>query len=126
MTDTLRIAVPTNGEGGLDAPRSGHFGHADSFTIVEVSGDNIVGAEAIANGAHQQGGCGATVAMLAQAGASAAIVVGMGGGPLNAMQRFGMVAYQDVNTPTPRQAVEAFLGGYRVPFGGEHVCQGHH
>jgi len=36
MSETLRIAIPTHGPGGVDAPRSAHFGRSDSFTIVDV------------------------------------------------------------------------------------------
>ena len=30
------VAVPSMNPGGLDAPRSGHFGHCDVFTLVHV------------------------------------------------------------------------------------------
>lgn len=120
-----RVAVPTNGEGGLDAARSGHFGQADSFTLVDVADGRIVSASALRNPPHEHGGCGATVAMLAQAGADTAIVVGMGGGPLAAMQRFGMTALHDATSATPREAVEALLAGRAVPFGSDHACSGH-
>lgn len=125
MSDHLRIAVPTSGQGGLDAPRSAHFGHADSFTIVDVVDGAVVGAESLANPPHSHGGCGMTVAMLAQAGVDAAIVVGMGGGPLSAMGAHGMSALHDGASPTPRDAVEAYLAGQLEPFGSNHQCQGH-
>ena len=31
-----RIAIPSDGDGGLDGKRSGHFGHCSVFTIVDV------------------------------------------------------------------------------------------
>ena len=31
-----RIAVPSIDEGGLNGQRSGHFGHCDVFTLVDV------------------------------------------------------------------------------------------
>ena len=102
MTDNLKIAVPTNGSGGLDAQRSAHFGHADSFTIVDVAEGEIVGDGAMANPPHSHGGCGMTVSMLAEAGVSTAIVVGMGGGPLAAMNAHGMTPLYDDQSPTPR------------------------
>jgi predicted Fe-Mo cluster-binding NifX family protein len=124
-TETLRIAIPTSGPGGIDAARSAHFGHADSFTIVEVDDGQIVRDTAITNPPHSHGGFGATVTMLAQAGVGTAIVVGMGRGPLAAMAANGMTPLFDDQSPTPRAAVEAFLGGRRSEFGGQHVCQGH-
>ena len=125
MTDTLKIAIPTNGGGGLDAERSAHFGHADSFTIVDVSDGEIVGDHAIVNPPHSHGGCGMTVSMLAEAGVSTAIVVGMGGGPLAAMNSHGMTPLFDDQSPTPREAVGAFLAGRLKGFGSDHTCRGH-
>ena len=125
MSEKIRIAVPTNGPGGIDAPRSAHFGHADSFTVVDVIDGQVEGAEAMVNPPHAHGGCGMTVAMLSSAGVDSAIVVGMGGGPLSAMSRSGMKAFFDDQSPTPRAAVEAFLAGKLSEFGGDHVCAGH-
>ena len=125
MTDTIRIAIPTEGAGGLDGQRSAHFGHAASFTIVEVADGQIVGGGTLTNPPHSHGGCGATVAMLAQAGVGTAIVVGMGGGPLAAMNANGMTPLFDDEHPTPRAAVEAYLAGSLRPFGSDNTCQGH-
>ena len=125
MSEATKIAVPTNGAGGADAVRSAHFGHADSFTIVEVRDGVIVGTEAIANPPHEHGGCGMTVKMLADAGVGTAIVVGMGGGPMSAMHAHGMTAMFDDRSATPRAAVEAFVAGSLVPFGNDHTCRGH-
>lgn len=127
MTDASSavIAVPTEGEGGLDARRSAHFGHAPSFTLVSVEGGAISGARTVVNPPHTHGGCGMTVALLAEAGATAAIVVGMGGGPRAAMASNGIEAYFDDAAPTPRLAVEAWIAGPRAAFGGEHACRGH-
>lgn len=32
----MRIAIPTNSPGGLDADRSDHFGHCDIFAMVDI------------------------------------------------------------------------------------------
>lgn len=125
MPDTARIAIPTNGAGGVDAPRSAHFGHADSFTIVDVANGAIVSDGVLANPPHSHGGCGMTVRMLAEAGVTTAIVVGMGGGPLAAMQANGMEPLFDPESPTPRTAVEAYLAGGLAPFGSDRTCAGH-
>ena len=125
MTDNLRIAIPTEGTGGLDAQRSAHFGHADSFTIVDVADGRIVGGSTLVNPPHTHGGCGATVTLLAQSGVGTAIVVGMGGGPLAAMSANGMTPYFDDQQPTPRAAVEASLAGSLAPFGADNTCRGH-
>ncbi len=125
MTERTRIAVPTEGAGGIDAPRSAHFGHADSFTIIDVEGGAIAADSSIVNPPHVSGGCGSVVATLAQRGVGVAIVVGMGGGPRAAMASRGMQALYDDRSATPREAVAAYLAGGLAAFGADHQCQGH-
>ena len=125
MTERIRIAVPTEGVGGIDAPRSAHFGHADSFTIVDVEGGVIASDGAITNPPHSSGGCGSVVATLAGNGVGVAIVVGMGGGPRAAMASHGMQALFDDRSATPREAVAAYLTGGLAAFGADHQCAGH-
>ncbi|MDO8963849.1 MAG: NifB/NifX family molybdenum-iron cluster-binding protein [Coriobacteriia bacterium] len=125
MTGSVKVAIPTTGTGGLDAERSAHFGHAESFTIVEVADGRITGSEVMVNPPHSHGGCGMTVNLLAGAGVGTVIVVGMGGGPLAAMNAHGMTPLYDDESPTPRAAVEAFLAGRLVLFGSDNTCRGH-
>lgn len=125
MSTSLRIAIPTEDAGGLTSPRSAHFGHAPSFTIVEVVDGQITSATMLVNPPHSHGGCGATVQLLAQADVSVAIVVGMGRGPLSMMQSAGMTPLFDGTSSTPEAAVAAYLAGELAPFGGDHVCAGH-
>lgn len=125
MSTRAIIAIPTNGAGGIDAGRSAHFGHADSFTVVEVADGVVVGERAVSNPPHEHGGCGMTVAMLAREGVDTAIVVGMGRGPLAAMEAHNITPLFDDQSPTPRDAVLAYLAGGSVPFGANHSCQGH-
>jgi predicted Fe-Mo cluster-binding NifX family protein len=77
------------------------------------------------NPPHSHGGCAMTVSMLANAGVGGAIVVGMGGGPLSAMNQTGMKALFDDQSPTPREAVEAYLAGKLQEFGSDNLCGGH-
>ena len=62
---------------------------------------------------------------LRASGVGAAIVVGMGGGPLAAMNANGITAFFDDQSPTPRSAVEAYLAGNLAAFGSSNTCQGH-
>jgi len=125
VSQTIRIAVPTSAEGGIDAPRSAHFGHAESFTIVDVAEGRIELSTVITNPPHSHGGCGQTVRLLAENGVTVAIVAGMGRGPLSMMQPAGIVPLFDDVSPTPRAAVEAYLAGGLAPFGDDRVCAGH-
>ena len=58
MTTSIKLAVPTMGAAGLNAERSGHFGHCDCFTVVDIV-DGVVSEEAtmVANPPHEEGGC---------------------------------------------------------------------
>jgi predicted Fe-Mo cluster-binding NifX family protein/uncharacterized protein (DUF302 family) len=121
----LRIAVPTEGEGGLDVERSGHFGHAASFTLVDTLDGGIADVSVLENGPHAHGACGSIVHRLAEAGVDTVIAAGMGGGPRAGFAAAGIPVFFDADTPTPRTAVEAFLSGARETFGDEHACRGH-
>ncbi|MDO8914536.1 MAG: NifB/NifX family molybdenum-iron cluster-binding protein [Coriobacteriia bacterium] len=125
MPRTLHIAVPTEGEGGLEAPRSAHFGRADSFTVVDVVDGAVASASVLVNGPHEHGGCGAIVQRLAAAGVGAVIAGGMGGGPRSAFAAAGIPVYFDAVSRTPREAVEAYLAGARESFRDDHQCAGH-
>lgn len=39
--NTVKIAIPSDQPGGLEARVSEHFGHCDLYTIVEVDADGI-------------------------------------------------------------------------------------
>lgn len=125
MNERTRVAVPTEGAGGIDAARSAHFGHAGSFTIVDITDGVVTPAGVVVNPPHEHGGCGRTVGLLAEHGVQVAIVVGMGGGPRAAMASHGMQALFDEHSATPRQAVAAYMAGDLAPFGADHQCAGH-
>ncbi|WP_163340587.1 NifB/NifX family molybdenum-iron cluster-binding protein [Desulfopila sp. IMCC35008] len=87
------IAVPSDNPGGIDAQRSGHFGHADLYTLLEVEGDKVVGVSTQQSVAHDSGGCMAPVRALADAGVKKIIVGGMGATPLALCDEIGMTVY---------------------------------
>jgi predicted Fe-Mo cluster-binding NifX family protein len=121
----LRIAVPTEGAGGSDAIRSGHFGHAASFTLVDIADGAIVATSVLENGPHDQGACGSIVDRLAAAGVGVVIAGGMGGGPRAGFAAAGIPVFFDPESPTPRRAVQAYLDGSVETFGDDHQCRGH-
>jgi len=121
----LRIAVPTEGEGGADAARSGHFGQAPSYTLIDVTDGAIVATSVLENAPHDHGACGSIVDRLAAAGVGAVIASGMGGGPRAGFAAAGIPVFFDPESSTPRRAVEAYLDGNARSFGDEHQCRGH-
>ena len=79
---SMKIAIPTMGAGGMDCERSGHFGHCDCFTVVTVEDGAITATEIIDNPPHEEGGCMRPVALLAEHGIDAIVAAGMGMRPM--------------------------------------------
>lgn len=99
MNGGTRIAFPTMGRGGIDAERSGHFGHSDNFTVIEVVDGEVSTVEVIDNPPHAEGGCLAPVGVLASAGVDALVVAGMGMRPLAGFAQAGIRVYFEDRTP---------------------------
>jgi predicted Fe-Mo cluster-binding NifX family protein len=90
----MRIAIPTNSPGGLDAERSDHFGHCDIFTMVDIDENKeIKDVSTIKNGDHEAGGCMVPVKILQNAGVEAIIVGGMGARPMRGFADVGISVY---------------------------------
>ena len=106
---TLRLAVPS--EGGLDGRRSGHFGHCDTFTCVDIEDGEIGAVRALANGGHAEGGCMVPVRKLARESVNAIVVGGIGMRPLMGFQDMGIAVYHDAEHENIRPVVEAFAAG---------------
>ncbi len=88
-----KIAVPSNNPGGMEAERSDHFGHSETFTLLEIEDNKVVGVSIHETVAHDSGGCMVPVRALAEAGVKKMIVGGMGGTPLAICSEIGMTVY---------------------------------
>ena len=106
MTTSIKLAVPTMGAAGLNAERSGHFGHCDCVTVVDIV-DGVVSEEAtmVANPPHEEGGCLRPVGLLADAGCNAIVAAGMGCARLWASTRR---ALRYTTTPSTRSWATLF------------------
>ncbi len=104
----MKLAVPSVGEGGLDAQRSAHFGHADCFTILNI----------------EEGGCMRPVGILADAGIDAIVAVGMGMRPMQGFAAAGITVLHDAESPPVGAAAERVAAGQLEAMGPEHAC--HH
>jgi predicted Fe-Mo cluster-binding NifX family protein len=124
MTDskTIRIAVPSEAPGGLTAPRSGHFGRCECFTMVDLVDGKIGQVEVLQNAPHVDGGCMAPVMVLAEHQVDAIVVDGIGGRPLMGFNQVGIAVHaglgRDVQT-----SVDAFVKGGLPVVGLEGACQ---
>jgi predicted Fe-Mo cluster-binding NifX family protein len=119
-----RIAVPSMHKGGLDGVRSGHFGHCDVFTLIDVKEGEIVDVKIVDNMEHVQGGCMMPVNLLASHNVNALIVGGIGMRPLMGFKQVGIEVYHDAERPDIRPVVEDLIQGKLVQIRNDQVCGG--
>ncbi len=119
-----RIAVPSMEAGGLDGHRSGHFGHCDVFTLVDVKNGEIEKVTTLANQSHIQGGCMVPVNLLAQHKVNALVVGGIGLRPLMGFRQVGIDVYYDATRPEIRPVVEDLVAGLLPKIEDNQVCGG--
>jgi predicted Fe-Mo cluster-binding NifX family protein len=119
-----RIAIPAVENGGLDGQRSGHFGHCDVFTLVDVEGGKVKEVTTIQNQSHVQGGCMVPVNLLAQHKVNALIVGGIGMRPLMGFRQVGIDVYYDGIRPEIRPVVEDLIAGKLQRIADDQVCGG--
>jgi predicted Fe-Mo cluster-binding NifX family protein len=119
-----RIAIPSIGPGGLDGERSGHFGHCDVFTMVDVENGQIKQVTTVPNQSHVQGGCMVPVNLLAEHNVKALIVGGIGMRPLMGFRQVGIDVYYDAQRPQIRPVVEDLIAGKLSVIGDTQVCGG--
>ena len=125
MSEQLLLAVPSMGAGGIECERSGHFGHCDTFTLVEIDGDAVKAVSIIGNPPHVEGGCLAPVNLLASHGVTAIVVAGMGARPLAGFQDAGIDVYFENVTPVVGDVVKRLLAGECEVMDAQYTCQGH-
>ena len=121
-----RIAIPSVNTGGLDGQRSGHFGHCDVFTLVDVEDGEIKEVSTIPNQEHVQGGCMVPVNFLAGHNVNALIVGGIGMRPLMGFRQVGINVYHDAVRPEIRPVVEDLIAGRLPVITDDQVCGGGH
>ncbi len=119
-----RIAVPSMDKGGLDGQRSGHFGHCDVFTLIDVEDSEIKSVTTVPNQSHVQGGCMVPVNLLAGHNVNALIVGGIGMRPLMGFKQVGIEVYHDATRPEIRPVVEDLIAGRLPLIGDDQVCGG--
>ena len=119
-----RIAVPSNGNSGLDATRSGHFGHCDVFTFIDVENGKIKKVSTIQNQEHVQGGCMVPVNLLASHNVKALVVGGIGMRPLMGFKQAGIEVYHDSQRAGIRPVIEDLIAGKLPEITDDQVCGG--
>lgn len=119
-----RIAIPSNGQGGLEGTRAGHFGHCDVFTFVDVEDGEIKEVSILQNQEHVQGGCMVPVNLLADNRVNALIVGGIGMRPLMGFRQVGIDVYHDDLRPEIGPVVKDLIAGLLSEIKNDQVCGG--
>ncbi len=119
-----RIAVPSNGQGGINGERAGHFGHCEVFTLIDVADGKIEKISILPNQEHVQGGCMVPVNLLAQNKVNALIVGGIGMRPLAGFRQVGIEVYHDDQRIEIKPVVEDFISGKLPLISDNQVCGG--
>jgi len=121
-TKTIRIAIPSELPGGLEARRSGHFGRCECFTLVDVENGAVGQVNVLTNAPHTEGGCMAPVMALAEHMVDAIVVDGIGGRPLMGFNQVGIAVHAGVGADV-QTTVQAYLQGGLPVVGLEGACQ---
>ena len=119
-----RIAVPSNGQGGLDGTRAGHFGHCDVFTFIDVEDGEIKEVSVLQNQEHAQGGCMVPVNLLSDNRVTALIVGGIGMRPLMGFKQVGIDVYHDDQRAEIEPVVKDLSAGNLQEITNDQVCGG--
>jgi len=121
---TVRIAIPSEGQGGLDGLRAGHFGHCDVFTLIDVEDGKIKDVSVLTNKEHVQGGCMVPVQLLAENKVQRLVVGGIGMRPLMGFKQVGIDVYHDGERRDIRPVVEDMIAGKLLMIADDQVCGG--
>lgn len=121
---TMRVAFPSEGNGGIEGVRAGHFGHCDVFTLVDLEDGQVKEVTTINNKEHVQGGCMVPVNLLASHNVNALVVGGIGMRPLMGFNQVGIKVYHEAQTLEIKPVLDAFIAGNVPEIQENQVCGG--
>lgn len=107
----MKLAIPSETDAGLQSMRSGHFGHAPYFTVIEIEDGDIKSVESVKNADHDAVGCGGVIEFALGLGIDAMLTVGMGRPPLTRFTNSGVTVYSERETPMVGDAAAKFIAG---------------
>ncbi len=118
----MKICVPSMDDKGLQAPVSGHFGSATTFTIFDTETQEV---EVLVNqNDHQHhGGC-TPVGLLAEKKINAIICQGMGKNAITRLSQGGIDVYV-TQANQVQMALDEFQKGSLEKISLDHACPGH-
>lgn len=123
MAETVKLAVPTMGKAGLDAQRSGHFGHCDCFTLIDIVDGELTNVAELDNPPHEVGGCIAIVDLLKEQGVQAIAAAGMGMRPMQGFANAGIEVFFDTDNPKVGQVAQLVAEGKLPNMTADQACR---
>lgn len=117
----MRVGIPSNNPGGLDAGVSAHFGHCELFTAVEIEECEIKRVWTIDNNGEHN--CMIPVRKMADAGVDAVLIGGIGRRPLMEFQNCGIQVFVGA-AGTVKEALQNYLDGRLMEASLQDVCHG--
>lgn len=121
----MRLAIPSESDKKLDAVRSGHFGHAPYFTIVEIDDGEVKSVDVIKNVDHDTEGCGGVIDFVISQDVDAIMTVGMGRPPLTRFSQAGISVYSERESPIVTDALDRFMKGEAGLMSIDDACSHH-
>ncbi len=120
----MKIGVPTMGDRGLEETVSGHFGRAPTFTVVDMSTNEV---NVLPNTSEHFGGTKVAPEILAEAGAEVMICSGLGQRAVSMFEQFGVEVYVGVDSGeiTVDDAIRAFQAGLLHEATDKDACETH-
>lgn len=119
----IRVAVPSEAPGGLDAARSGHFGRTPYFTLVDIINGDVAAVDVVANSPHSRDACLSPVVTLGENLVDVVIVAGIGHKPLLACLQSGIRVLAGEDRPDVRSVVQALMELELSPVGPDATCR---
>jgi len=118
----MKIAIPTNGDRGLDEEIGFHFGRVSTYTIVDTDTNEVT---VIDNTSEHQGGTGLPPDIIVRAGASVMLISAAGMMAIQMLNKYGIKVYTGAQG-TVRQALEDLEKGVLKSADIDDACEGHH
>ncbi len=103
----MKVCVPSEGTGGLDAPVGEHFGRVPTYTVYDTETGQV---EVLPNESEHMGGSGLPGQLLAQAGVDVLLCAGLGRRALALLHERG-IEVRTGASGTVREAIEAWKNG---------------
>lgn len=118
----MKVCIPTEGSGGLDALVGEHFGRAPTYTIVDTRTGKV---EVIPNESEHMGGSGLPAELLARAGVEVLLCSGLGHRAMELLEDRGVRVYVGAHG-TAGEAFDSWKRAeLRAATTDEDICQEH-